>query len=124
MEITILSKPITQMLCTCKDCQKSTGTGHAALALFPDAALKIEGESKSFDVIANSGAITSRHFCPNCGTGLFGKSSRFPHLTLVSVGFFDDNSWFSPNSVIFARSHNDWDEISAALPKYETYKGE
>lgn len=122
VSVEFTGQPITQMLCSCKDCQKASGGGHATLALFPANAVNVKGDTKSFSVTANSGATTNRHFCPDCGTPIFGSSSRFPHLMLLPVGFFEDSSWVEPKSLIFARSHLDWDKLDANLPQYDTYK--
>ncbi len=122
ISVALGAKPITMMLCSCKDCQKASGSGHAALALFPADAVSISGKTKSFAVTANSGATTSRHFCPRCATPVFGKSSRFPELVLVPAGLFDNSSWFQPSSLIFARSRLHWDTINPELAQYQTYK--
>jgi len=122
INISLSGKPLTMMLCSCKDCQKASGTGHAALALFKAGAVSISGQTKSFDVIANSGATVSRHFCPNCGTPIFGATSRSPQLRLVPAGLFANSSWYRPGSLIFARSHWDWDMIDPKLVQYQTYK--
>jgi len=124
ISVALRAKPITMMLCSCKDCQKASGTGHAALALFRAEAVSLAGETRSFEVTANSGATTSRHFCPRCGTPVFGRSSRFPELMLVPAGLFEDGSWFRPSSLIFARSRLHWDMIDPELVQYQTYKGD
>ncbi len=122
INVSLAGKPLTMMLCSCKDCQKASGTGHAALALFKADAVAISGETRSFEVIANSGATVSRHFCPECGTPVFGMTSRSPQLRLLPAGLFEDNDWYQPGSLIFARSKRHWDSIEADLAQYQTYK--
>ncbi|UJQ95391.1 GFA family protein [Mariluticola halotolerans] len=113
--------PLTMMLCTCKDCQKATGTGHSALALVRAADLQISGETRSFSVTANSGHSVARHFCPHCGTPIMGQPGQYPDLRLMPAGLFDEGDWFSPKTVIFHRSHHDWD-VLPDIPAFNTYK--
>ncbi len=93
------------------------------MALFKANTVSISGQTKAFEVIANSGATVSRHFCPECGTPVFGATSRSPHLLLVPAGLVEDNdSWYQPSLLIFARTRRHWDMIDTALPQYQTYK--
>ena len=118
----LLAKPLSMFLCTCLDCQKSTGTGHAPLALFRKDNVSVEGETSQHSVTAASGSKVTRHFCPTCGTPIFGETERQPMLRLVPAGIFEQSEWFKPGSVIFHRSHNHWDLLPAHLPTFSIYK--
>ena len=72
---TIAAPPLTMGQCHCKDCQRVTGTGHISLARFNRSDVTIEGTTKTFAVKADSGNINTRHFCPDCGSRLFGENS-------------------------------------------------
>lgn len=114
---------VSMLLCACLDCQRATGGGHASVASLRRDALTVTGNVESFDRPADSGAIFTRHFCPDCGTGLYGQSSRAPDLRMFMVGFFaGQNAWFTPNQLIFARSHPAWDLIDDHLPRHDTYR--
>lgn len=111
------------LLCSCLDCQRATGSGHASVALVPAQALTLDGIAKSFDRPSDSGATFTRHFCPECGTPLFGQSSRAPEMRMIPVGFFaGQNDWFAPNQLIFARSQQAWDLVADHLPRHQTYR--
>jgi len=114
-------RPLTMMLCSCHDCQKATGTGHSTLALVKASDLMIEGPTRSFTVTANSGHEVTRHFCPDCGTPIVGQPAQYPDLRLLPAGLFGDSDWFAPRSVIFHRSHHDWD-VLPDIPAFNTYK--
>jgi len=118
----LAAKPLSMFLCSCHDCQKASGTGHAPLALFHKEHVKIDGETKGFEVTAASGARVTRNFCPTCGTPLYGETQRQPSLRLVPAGIFEHSQWFKPSSMIFYRTHNHWDELPPDLPTYSTYK--
>lgn len=110
-------------MCSCEDCQKATGTGHSTVALVAAPDVTVTGPTKSFVRKAASGAIFTRYFCPECGTPLYGASSRAPEVMMLAVGFFSgQNDWYAPNQLIFARSHRDWDLVDEALPRHQTYR--
>jgi hypothetical protein len=112
-------------LCSCADCQKSTGTGHSSAVLAARVDVTMAGDFTAFSRPANSGATFTRHFCPVCGTPLHALSSRAPDLLILPTGFFGRNTaWFVPNQLIFARSHNEWDSVPDGLPHYQTYRDE
>jgi hypothetical protein len=113
------------VLCSCEDCQRSTGTGHATVALVSVGDLSVTGEARSFARPAHSGATLTRWFCPACGTPLYASSSRAEGLVMLPVGLFGAQAgWFAPNQLIFARSHRDWDVVAADLPQHATYREE
>jgi hypothetical protein len=112
----------SMFLCSCRDCRRATGTGHAAVAAFATSDVTPVGNPRSFEVAAASGATTTRYFCAACGTPLFARSSRAPDLTLVPVGLLGDVDWFVPNQLIFSRSHQLWDAVPADLPQHDTYR--
>jgi len=118
-----VSGPVRAMLlCACRDCQKTTGAGHAAVAILDADSVTVTGDTQSFDRPAASGATFTRTFCPTCGTPIHGRSSRWAEALLLPPGLFDDNDWFAPTQLIFARSHRDWDTVADDIPWHETYR--
>ena len=121
--VTVKGRPLSMLLCACVDCQKATGTGHAAVLLMRAADVAISGETRGHARPADSGAMTTRHFCPECGTPLFGRSSRAEGVLLLPAGLFGAAAaGLRPSQLIFARSHRDWDVVDTALPRWQTYR--
>jgi hypothetical protein len=114
---------VSMFQCSCENCQRATGTGHSSAVLLHAEALRVVGATKAFSRPAESGATFTRHFCPECGTTVLAQSSRAPALRIVPVGVFaGDDTWFKPNQLIFARSHQIWDLVADHLPWHETYR--
>lgn len=114
---------LSMLMCSCLDCQKATGTGHSTVALVSSPSLSVAGETKRFDRTADSGATFRRHFCPDCGTPLYGQSSRAPDMRMLPVGFFaGETAWFDPGQLIFARSRQAWDLFADHLPQHQRYR--
>lgn len=123
VELRLNGRVRSMFLCSCEDCQRSTGTGHATVALVAIDDLEVAGATRSFARPAHSGATLTRWFCPVCGTPLHARSSRAEALALVPVGLFAGAAgWFAPSQLIFARSHHEWDLVDPALPRHDTYR--
>jgi len=116
--------PIRSMfMCACEACQKATGTGHSTVAIVNTSDFRVAGPTKSFSRPAASGATFTQNFCPECGTPLYGRSSRAPDSIMLPVGLLGARTdWYKPNQLIFARSHREWDCIADDLPRHATYR--
>jgi hypothetical protein len=123
VKVSLKGTVYSMLMCSCLDCQKATGTGHATIAIVDPTSVTIAGNTKSFVRPADSGATFTRYFCPHCGTPLYGQSSRAQRSLMLPVGLFGiEAAWFAPTQLIFSRSHHDWDAIAEALPRYDTYR--
>jgi len=123
--VAVKGRVLSMLICACEDCQKATGSGHSTVALFRSTDVSVTGDAGTFARPANSGATFTRWFCPDCGTPLWGRSSRAEAIIVVPVGLFGRAAeWFRPSQLIFARSHHDWDAVDAALPRWQTYRDE
>ncbi len=116
----------SMFMCACEDCQKASGTGHSTVAMCNRSDVRVTGEARAFARPSNSGATFTRHFCPTCGTPLYGYSSRAPDAWLLPVGLFgkDNVAWFMPTQLIFGRSHREWDMLAEGIPRWRTYRDE
>jgi len=65
VRLVVEGEPYRVGLCHCLDCRKHHGALFYAAAVFPEAAVTVEGET---------GAYEGRHFCPRCGSPVFARS--------------------------------------------------
>jgi hypothetical protein len=86
----ITAAPIVTRVCWCRLCQYLGAGAGTVNVCFPSNAITIEGEMKEFRSVADSGNVTHRRFCPNCGTPLFSEAEPRPHLIFVRAGTLDD----------------------------------
>jgi hypothetical protein len=61
--------------CHCKACQRRTGTSFHFGASYPKERVRLDGERKIYEHDADSGYRIRFHFCPTCGSTLFGKGT-------------------------------------------------
>ena len=69
-------QPYRVGLCHCLDCRKHHGALFHASAIFPEDAVVITGETRSYQ---------GRHFCPDCGSTVFGRSDDEVEINLGSL---------------------------------------
>lgn len=99
-----VAAPLFQAHCHCQDCRKNGGSAFAALAFVSIETLSWQGETKTFSHSADSGTIMTKHFCPNCGSQLFGTNSTRPDRIHIKVGTMEDAAWFQPQCNVWASS--------------------
>jgi len=106
--------------CHCLNCQKSSGTGHVPIAVFPEVEVVIQGKTKSYHYRADSGGDVSSIFCPECGSSMFGRTTSFPGLMAVRLGAMDDSSALQPQMDVYMKRLRPWDHDLKNAPSYET----
>jgi hypothetical protein len=110
--------PLFSMNCHCRDCQRETGSAYAAVLAVRRATFKvIKGKPKYFEITAGSGHQTTRVFCADCGSPLFGLPGITPDMVTIRAGSLDDPSVFRPAQDIYTASAQPWDYMNPDLPK-------
>ncbi len=71
-------------ICHCLDCRKHHGALFYAAAIFPRAAVSVDGATSEF---------RGRHFCPRCGSSVFAASGEEIE---VHLGALDAPDRFTP----------------------------
>jgi len=106
--------------CHCPDCRRATGTGHSCFIGYPTDAVRISGEARAFGVVGGSGAQSYRHFCPVCGTHVFGRRDPDDGTLTIYAGTLDEPEKFRPAVAVFVRSRLDWDRSALDLQERQT----
>lgn len=96
VRIEATGRPYRVGLCHCLDCRKHHGALFHASAIFPEAAVKIEGETREY---------AGRCFCPRCGSSVFGRSSDEIE---VSLGALDAPDQFQPTYELWIGRRESW----------------
>ena len=115
----IHAEPVRMGQCHCDHCRKSSGTGHMSNAFFPKNAVKISGDTHSYTTVADNGAEVTRHFCPNCGSRLFGTNNAFTEIMAITAGCLDDSSWFKPQAIVYHKHKPVWDCMDETVPTFD-----
>jgi len=89
------------------DCRKFHGTLFHASAIFPASAVTVSGETREF---------RGRHFCPNCGSSLFGRNGDDFELHLGSL---DTPDQFVPSYELWTIRREAWLPEFPLLRRYD-----
>ncbi|MDT9000288.1 GFA family protein [Paucibacter sp. APW11] len=104
--------------CHCSRCRKSSGTAYATNGFISRSGLRIsQGEDciRSYEVKAGR----LRHFCGICASPLFSSNRDDPERLRLRLGILDSDITERPISHNFVSSRACWDELDAALPRYD-----
>jgi hypothetical protein len=115
----IATEPVVMVDCQCRQCQHQTGAGHGSYLTFSDAAWKVEGEPKTWEVVGDGGTIKSCAFCTTCGSPVFITFPAMPDIVAVRAGSLDDPSRYKPQFVTWHAAAHAWDHFDPALPKFD-----
>jgi len=116
--------PAWTAICYCRDCQRASGSGYMPVMGVRRDAMRISGETRAYEVRAARGGPSTRHFCPTCGSLIFGGVEGPADGTMsVYVGTLDDPSVWSPGIAIFTRSRMPWDRAIDGATEFEAMPG-
>jgi hypothetical protein len=115
----VTGDPVRVSVCHCLNCKKRSGSAFAVQARWPKAQVTIEGQSKTFEIVADSGNRGTFHFCPECGSEVHyeidGKfDDKFNDLVAIPLGAFDDPFFAVPSYSVWEERKHDWVEVVGA----------
>lgn len=115
----INGEALTHALCHCSDCRRHSGAPMVAWAMFPsDAVTTTKGTARTYASSANG----RRHFCADCGTGLFYTNETIlPGITDVQSATFDDPNALPARAHIQTAERIGWMATAHDLPMFERY---
>ena len=115
----IPGEPFFMNHCHCRDCQHKSGTGHGSYLTFAAAGVKLTGEATQWDMVADSGNVKTRGFCPRCGSPVYLRFSATPQIFTVHAASLDDPSRYKPQVVTYRMRALAWDQLDPELPAFD-----
>jgi hypothetical protein len=116
LSATVTGEPVRVSVCHCLNCKKRSGSAFAVQARWPREQVTVEGASKPFVMVADSGNRGIFHFCPECGSDVYyeidGKfDDKFNDLVAIPLGTFDDPYFARPGFSVWEERKHEWVEI-------------
>lgn len=111
--------PVFMNHCQCRDCQYNSGTGHGSYLTFAADGMKLTGEAMHWDMVADSGNVKTRGFCPRCGSPVYLKFAASPQLFTVHAASLDDPSRYKPQVVTYRKRALAWDHLDLGLTTFD-----
>ncbi|WP_395621832.1 GFA family protein [Sphingomonas daechungensis] len=96
VRFTAVGEPKRVGICHCFDCRKHHGALFHASAIFDQGAVEVEGETREY---------AGRHFCPRCGSSVFGRSGVEVE---VNLGALDAIDQFKPTYELWTVRRESW----------------
>ena len=117
LRATVTGDPVRVSVCHCLNCKKRSGSAFAVQARWPSEQVRIEGRSKSFEQVADSGNRGVFHFCPDCGSDVYYRNegptveAKLGGLVAIPVGAFDDPYFAQPHFSVWESRKHEWVDI-------------
>ena len=115
----ISGEPIYSALCHCGDCRRNAGAPVVGWTAYSEGGLKVlQGTPKVY----RSSEHGRRHFCPDCGTGLFYfNAANLPGIADIQTATLDDPGAVAPTTHVQTADRIPWMERAHELPAFERY---
>ena len=112
------SQVLAHALCHCADCRRHAGAPMVGWAMIPADQLSVQGEPRVYA----SSEHGRRHFCGDCGTGLFYVNEvMLPGLVDIQTAALDDPEALPAQAHIQTAERISWMATVSDLPEFERY---
>lgn len=106
-------------LCHCGDCRRNAGAPMVGWTMYRADAVKV---TKGTPKVYASSENARRHFCPDCGTGLFYVNEKMlPGIIDIQSATYDDPNIVPPQAHIQVAERIGWMERAHDLPTFERF---
>jgi hypothetical protein len=113
---------MTHALCHCTDCRRHAGAPMVAWTMYKLNAVTV---TKGALKIYRSSENGRRHFCADCGTGLFYTNEQMlPGIIDVQSATYDDPNVVPARAHIQVAERISWMERAHELPAFERFPAE
>lgn len=105
--------PIRVSMCHCLACQQRTGSVFGVQARFARDRVRMQGRSREYVRIGDSGGAVHFHFCPECGSMVYWHLPAAPEVIAVAVGAFADPQFPAPVRSVYEARRHAWVQVPA-----------
>jgi hypothetical protein len=110
---------LTHALCHCGDCRRHAGAPMVGWTMYRQEAVRV---TRGTPRVYRSSEHGRRHFCPECGTGLFYINAEIlPGIIDIQSATYDDPDAVPPRAHIQVAERIAWMERAHELPAFERY---
>ena len=107
--------------CHCSLCRKNSGTAFATNGFI---------NASDFEILSGAENLSTftfkpgrhRHFCRHCGSPVYSANEQDPARYRIRLGILDSDITERPISHNFVSSKANWEELDAALPRYDSFE--
>lgn len=120
LKVTSDGEPVRISVCHCLNCKRRTGSAFSYNAQFPRAQIvAIEGRGSTFVLAADSGNLSTFHFCPECGTTVYWEPAALPDRIYVAVGAYADPAFPPPRHSVYEGRKHAWVNVPGDVEHWD-----
>jgi hypothetical protein len=109
LSVAVAGEPSYFGACSCRECQRATGSVFSMSAYFPRSAVQaIAGEHRLYRRRSEGGRRLDCHFCPTCGSMVYWHAEFDPDSVGISIGNFADPGFGPPQYAVWCESKHAW----------------
>ena len=112
---TATGNPVRVSICHCDNCKRRSGSAFALTSTWAEDQVRVEGETRRWTRVGESGGEFRGEFCPTCGSTIAYRIDARPGMVSIPVGTFADASFPAPHVEVFAEKAHPW--IGKILPE-------
>jgi hypothetical protein len=116
VSFTALIDPSRVMVCHCNDCQVMSGAPMRAVVAAAPEGFTLQGETRRYVKVAQSGRRRAQVFCPECGTPLFATDPDAAAPVIIRLGCVAQRAELAPAAQIWTAAAMPWLPGLAAVP--------
>ncbi|MDH4052485.1 MAG: GFA family protein [Rubrivivax sp.] len=116
VSFTALIDPARVMICHCSDCQVLSGAPFRAVAMAATESLKVQGATKRYVKVAQSGNRRAQVFCPECATPLWATAPENATSVVIRLGCVKQKAQLQPVVQIWQHSALPWLSELGSVP--------
>ena len=106
------------VLCHCLDCQRRSGSPFGEIAYYPADMVVLTGEAREYSRPTDEGNAFTSGFCPTCGSTVYARASKYPHITGITVGTIADPAFPLPARSVYEQSRHLWIQMPQEVPRH------
>ena len=110
------SNPSFTVNCHCTDCRAATGAAYSTICFVKADKLTIKGKTKTYRHLSDRGHTMTKHFCPNCGSQLFGENTAREGMIGIRAGTIEQVDKINPQRNVYVSSSIPSTLIAPNLP--------
>lgn len=114
--------PVATGICSCKACQRRTGTAFSYAGFWPENQVSRSGPATEWTRAAESGRTLTSRFCPTCGTTVWWTAELFPGLIGIALGS-TEHADLTPSVAVWDKHRAPWLELPHGIATHPEGRG-
>jgi hypothetical protein len=119
----VRGEPASVYACSCRTCQRKSGSAFSYAATYPEAAVRIAGAYTSWRHNGDSGRWIETGFCPTCGSTVLFRFEAAPGIVGIPVGAFGEPDFAPPQRMYWASRRHRWLPLPPGIGAVDTQEG-